>query len=166
MVLFAWVQFVAAVSGAGIGLMLPQLGVKDVPVALVAQASGVMMMPLLMPAAFLAGLSINRTTRWGPWLALVVAAILCTVLSIFLTWTLQREYAQQLFATVEQNPATIIGMASPSIIVLIFGGLGIGWSALWRERSLGRITHAARRLKPAQRDEVLAQITAKLEQNA
>ena len=61
---------------------------------------------------------------------------------------------------------TLLGVAIPATIVFVFGVLGVVWSALWRERSIGRVAKATRRLKPEQRDRVFAEITELLGANA
>jgi cbb3-type cytochrome oxidase subunit 3 len=65
------------------------------------------------------------------------------------------------------NPvAAIAGVGIPAAIVFVFGFIGVIWSALWRERTIGRVAHAARRLKPDQRDKVFAEIADMLGANA
>lgn len=164
--LFAWIQFVGVVTGAGLGLSIAARGlVLDLPT--MSMIAGVVIMPLLAPPAFLAGVMMNRSTRGLVVLAVILAALLCSALSFFMSWSLSREAFNTLVVEqIAKDPTTGIGVALPSIIALIFGLLGVAWSKFRRERSLGRITNAARRLKPAQRAQVLADITGALEKGA
>jgi hypothetical protein len=80
-------------------------------------------------------------------------------LSVATSWMLAPTYMN----TVMKNPvAATAGVAIPASIVFVFGFIGVIWSALWRERTIGRVAHAARRLKPDQRDKVFAEITEML----
>jgi hypothetical protein len=164
--LFAWIQFVGVACGFAIGLAQATRGLQ-LDMATLSMIVGMLIMPLLAPAAFLAGVMMNRSTRGGVFLAVILAALLCAALSFFMSWTLTPEAFNTLVVEqIGKNPAAAVGIVIPSVIALIFGLLGVGWSAFRHERSLGRVAHAARRLKPAQRDEILTQITSTLERAA
>jgi hypothetical protein len=161
--LFAWIQFVAFIMGAGLGMAFSSAGVASPEMNVIASVSGLGTLIITAPAAYLTGTILNRSTRGLVFLALLFAAILCVVLSVATSWMLAPTYINQLM----QNPlAALLGVAIPAAIVFVFGFLGAVWSALWRERSIGRVAHAARRLKPDQRDKVFAEITDMLGANA
>jgi hypothetical protein len=161
--LFAWIQFVAFIMGAGLGLAFVQAGVESPAMNVIASVAGLGTLIITAPAAFLAGTALNRSTRGLVFLAVLLAAILCVALSVATSWMLVPTYINQLM----QNPvAALLGVAIPAVIVFVFGVLGVLWSALWRERSIGRVAKATRRLKPDQRDRVFAEITELLGANA
>jgi hypothetical protein len=87
---------------------------------------------------------------------LLFAAVLCVGLSVATSWMLVPTYMNQL----AKDPlSALLGILIPAGIVLVFGLIGVGWSALWRQRSIGRVAHAVQRLKPDQRDKVFADVT-------
>ncbi|MEP7210394.1 MAG: hypothetical protein ABI740_06120 [Alphaproteobacteria bacterium] len=154
--LFAWIQFIAFVTGAGLGLAFANSGITSPDITVIAQVAGLATLIITAPAAVLAGTILNKSTRGLVFLALLFAAILCVGLSIFTSWLLQPAFINQIMA----NPlAAGVGVGVPALVVLVFGFGGVIWSAMWRERSIGRLAHAARRLKPDQRDQVFAEIT-------
>lgn len=164
--LFAWIQFVGFVCGAGIGLAIAARGVQ-IDLHAMSMIVGIIVLPLLAPPAFLGGMIINRTTRGLTWLAVILAAILSAGFSFFMSWSLTPEAFNTIVVQqIRENPASAWGLVAPSFIVLVFGLMGLGWSKFRRERSLGRITNAARRLKPEERNQVLAEITETLERGA
>jgi hypothetical protein len=154
--LFAWIQFIAFIMGAGLGMAFSSAGVETPEVNVIASVAGLGTLIITAPAAILAGMILNRSTRGLVFLALLLAAILCVALSVFTSWLLVPTYINQMVQNLSQAS---LGVAIPAAIVLVFGLLGAGWSALWRERSIGRVAHATRRLKPEQRDKVFAEIT-------
>lgn len=161
--LFAWIQFVAFVMGAGLGMAFSSAGLDSPDLNIIASVSGLATLVVTAPAAVLAGTMLNRSTRGLVFLSVLLGAILCVALSVFTSWLLVPEYINR----VMRNPAQAgLGIAIPATIVLVFGLFGVAWSALWRERSIGRVAHATRRLKPEQRDRVFAQITDLLGEKA
>jgi hypothetical protein len=153
--LFAWIQFIAFITGAGLGLAFAQAGIQP-EMTVIATAAGLVTLIITAPASFLAGMILNRSTRSLVFLAVLFAAILCVALSVATSWMLVPTYMAQL----SKSPTSVLlGVAIPAGIVLVFGLLGVGWSALWRERSIGRVAQATRRLKPRQREKVFADIT-------
>jgi hypothetical protein len=161
--LFAWIQFVAFVMGAGLGLAFAQAGAASPEVNVIASVAGLGTLIITAPAAVLTGMILNRSTRGLVIVALLLTAILCVALSVATSWMLVPTYMN----TVMANPtAAVAGVGIPAAIVFVFGFIGVMWSALWRERTIGRVAHAARRLKPAQRDKVFAEIADMLGANA
>jgi len=154
--LFAWIQFIAVVMGAGLGMAFSSAGVQTPDINVIATVAGLGTLIITAPASVLAGMILNRSTRSLVFLAALFAAILCIGLSVFTSWVLVPAYINQLMQNLGQ---ALLGVSIQAGIVLVFSLLGVGWSALWRERSIGRVAHATRRLKPEQRDKVFAEIT-------
>lgn len=157
--LFAWIQFVAFIMGASLGFASASAGIEEPNMRVIASVSGLAALAITAPASILAGMNLNRSTRGLVFLSLVFASILCVALSIFTSWLLAPAFIAELM---KEPMQAIFGSTVPAIVVLMFGIIGVGWSALWRERSIGRLAHAARRLMPDQRDEVFAEITHRL----
>jgi MFS family permease len=161
--LFAWIQFVGFACGAGIAVAVAQQGLV-ISQQMMSVVVGMVVMPMLAPAAFLAGIVLNRATRSWVVPAVFLGAVLCALFSFFTTWTVNHAAFQALVVDpIAKDPSASWGLFAASIIAFVFGLLGVGWSALRRERSIGRIAHAARRLKKDERDQVLADINAALE---
>ncbi|MBI1359580.1 MAG: hypothetical protein GC155_04775 [Alphaproteobacteria bacterium] len=157
--LFAWIQFIAFIVGASLGMASASAGLEQLDMHIIASVSGLATLAITAPASILAGMNLNRSTRGLVFVALLFASILCVALSIFTSWLLAPAFMAELM---KQPLQAVVGSAIPAMVVLVFGIIGVGWSALWRERSIGRLAHAARRLKPDQRDEVFSDITHRL----
>lgn len=142
--------------GAGLGMAFSSAGIQTPDINVIATVAGLGTLIITAPASVLAGMILNRSTRSLVFLAALFAAILCIALSVFTSWVLVPAYINQLMQNLRQ---ALIGVSVQAGIVLVFSLLGVGWSALWRERSIGRVAHATRRLKPEQRDKVFAEIT-------
>jgi energy-converting hydrogenase Eha subunit B len=161
--LFAWIQFIGFAVGAGIGLAVTQQGLV-ISQQMMSVIVGMVVMPMLAPAAFLAGMVQNRATRSLVVLAVFLGAVLCALFSFFTTWTVNHAAFQALVIDqIAKDPSSSWGLFAASIIAFVFGMAGVAWSAFRRERSIGRIAHAARRLKSNERDHILADINATLE---
>ena len=154
--LFAWIQFIAFVMGAGLGLAFSSAGIPTPDINVIATVAGLGTLVITAPASVLAGMILNRSTRSLVFLAALLAAILCIALSVFTSWLLVPAYINQLM---QNLVVALIGVSVQAAIVLVFSLLGVGWSALWRERSIGRVAHATSRLNPDQREKVFAEIT-------
>jgi hypothetical protein len=170
--LFAWNQFVSFLGGLSTGIMLSQL--KDVNMNAPEVMDGVVFgnlaisLPLSAIAAIFAGVLLNRHTRSHVFAALALAAFFFLVFNVFVNWLLQADYFLAKFRdAVASGPAGMaqffLGMALVGVIVFVFGALGVLISHFNRERSIGRLMEAARRLPPTERDALSAQLISRYE---
>ncbi len=173
-VLFAWNQFVGFVSGAAIAAAIRRVGegadLSQVDIgAAVTLGATFIVIPLCAAASILAGVLLNRTTRSGVIFALILASIAYLGLSVFTAWIIQpeslgaalREAMQE-----QQALAFVAALAFIAIVVFLFGGIGVIISRIRRERSIGRLSNAARRLEPSERDAVTQDVLDRLQKSA
>jgi hypothetical protein len=170
--LFAWNQFVGFVSGAAIAAAIRSVGQSadlsqvDVGAAVTLGATFIVM-PLCAVASIVAGIGLNRTTRSGVLLALILASVAYLGLSVLTAWIIQPDSLQAALREAmdqQQALAFVAALAIIAILVFVFGGLGVIISRLQRERSIGRLTNAARRLEPADRDAITQDVLDRLQQ--
>jgi len=170
--LFAWNQFVGFVSGAAIAAAIRSVGQSadlsqvDVGAAVTLGATFIVM-PLCAVASIVAGIGLNRTTRSGVLLALILASVAYLGLSVLTAWIIQPDSLQAALREAmdqQQALAFVAALAIIAILVFVFGGLGVIISRLQRERSIGRLTNAARRLEPVDRDAITQDVLDRLQQ--
>jgi hypothetical protein len=169
--LFAWNQFVSGCAGFAIGVLHAQIPVGEISETAFLEALGTSLLAMSLPmsafASVFAGVLLNRYTRSHVFLALTVAAVLYLAFNVMLNYALQPAFISAKIAeAIAQGPAGvvgfIIGMGLVAMVVLIFGAIGVAISRINRERSLGRIVDGARRLRPAEREIVAADISRRL----
>jgi hypothetical protein len=169
--LFAWNQFVSGCAGFAIGVLHAQIPVGQVDDAVFMEALGISLLAMSIPmsafASVFAGILLNRYTRSHVFLALGTAAVLYLAFNVSLNYALQPEFiSAQIASAFAQGVAGVvgfvIGMGLVALVVLIFGAIGVAISRINRERSLGRIADGARRLRPAEREIVAADISRRL----
>jgi len=169
--LFAWNQFVSGCAGFAIGVLHAQIPVGQISDSEFLEALGLSLLAMSIPmsafASVFAGILLNRYTRSHVFLALGTAAVLYLLFNISLNYALQPEFiGAQVANAFSQGIAGVVGffvgMGLVALVVLIFGGIGVAISRFNRERSLGRIVDGARRLSPADRDLVAAEISQRL----
>ncbi|MEQ1753749.1 MAG: hypothetical protein ABL973_06420 [Micropepsaceae bacterium] len=165
-VLFGWNQFVSLFALMSLEIMQsaypdPQQLNLDPQVlsGLQVTAALVVILPLCAVASIYAGVQLNRHTRSHAIEAVGLAAICFMSINALLTWALNPEFMESIFQTISaggpQALTLLLGMSMVAIIVFGFGIVGIGISRFNRERPLGKILEAARRL-PAEQREALA----------
>jgi hypothetical protein len=165
--LFAWNQFVSACAGLAIGILHAQIPVGEVEPTAFVEALGMSMLAMSLPmsavASVFAGVLLNRYTRSNVFAALAVAAAMYLVFNVALNYALLPEIiSAQIAGAFAQGIAGIvgcvIGIGFVALVVLLFGAIGIAVSRLNREKSLGRIIEAARRLPAGEREALAAEI--------
>jgi hypothetical protein len=170
---FAWNQFVSLVGGFSIGLFVGSVGIsQETAAAAVDQAVVISIMmfslPLTAVASIFAGVLLYRNTRSHVILALGFATLLFILFNVLVTWVTNPAFlAQQWGIAAAGGPEGIvqffIGMGIVAAIVFVFGGIGVLISRLMSEGSLGKVMVAARRLSPADREVLAADITGRVE---
>jgi len=171
--LFAWNTFVTFIAGLSIGTFAGAVGVSPQTTAEVADSAmlaSILMigLPLTALASVYSGMLLYRHTRSHVILALAFAALLFIVFNTLVTWVSNPAFIVQQWTIAAQNgPLGIfyffVGMGLVAVIVLVFGGIGIIASRLMSEASLGKVLVAARRLSPADREVLAADITSRVE---
>jgi hypothetical protein len=168
--LYAWNQFVGFVSGFGLGTAFSHVAqAVDLSSANLTQAivqgATVIAIPLSAAASIYAGMLLNRLTRSGVLLALLLASLVYLLLNVSTTYIFNREiFMAQL--KLAEDPVTAaafgVGVMLIPLIVFLSGGIGIIISRLNRDRTIGRLSNAARRLKPEERDAVTQDVLDRL----
>lgn len=170
---FAWNTFVAFIAGLSIGTFAGTVGVS--PQTTAEAADGAMLasilmigLPLTAVASVYAGMLLYRNTRSHVILALAFAALLFITFNVLVTWATNPDFIVQQWNFAAQNGAAgivyfFVGMALVAVIVFVFGGIGIIISRLMSEGSLGKVMVAARRLSPADREVLAADVTSRVE---
>lgn len=167
--LFVWNTFVGLFTGIGMGVAMAQLGggfdQKTVAGA-ITTGGAFTAIPLTAVAAVFAGMLLNRWTRSGVVAALLLASLAYLLLNIFLTSVIQPEMLRQqmeLAKDPQQAAALFAGVLLVALITFLFGGLGVIVSRIRKERSIGRLVTAARKLPPKDRDALTEDVLAMLE---
>lgn len=174
--LFAWNQFVSFLGGISTGLVLGQLA-QGVNLEHADTASAVILsimavsLPLSAVAAVFAGVQLNRHTRSHTFAALGLASLFFVVFNAGTNWLFQPDMVAAQFAqAAAQGPegvvGFVIGLFLVGFIIFVFGCIGIVISRINRERSIGNVMEAARRLSPAEREVLAAEIARRLEASA
>lgn len=170
--LFAWNQFVSLLGGLSTGVALSQVQGANLDTPEVMQ--GVILgnlaisLPLSAVAAVFAGVQLNRYARSHVFAALALASFFFLVFNLSLNYLAQSEYVvEQISSAVSGGALSMVqffgGMALVGIVIFVFGTVGILISHFNRERSIGRLMDAARRLTPGERETLAADITGRLE---
>ena len=172
MLLFAWAQFVSFLGGLSIGMALAATQTVDMSkpevIGAISMSILAMSLPLGAVASVYAGVLLNRHTRSHVFGALAFAAVLYVASNALTTWVVSPDYfmSQIAIATAGGTAGIIqfaIGMALVGVVVFVFGAIGIFVSRFYAERSIGKIMVAARRLPPADRELLAAEITGRIE---
>ena len=171
--LFAWNTIVAFLAGLSIGSFAGTVGVAPQTTAETADSAmlaSILMigLPLTAVASGYAGVLLYRHTRSHVLLALAFAALLFIAFNTLVTWATNPAFIVQQWTIAAQNGAAgifyfFVGMGLVAVIVFVFGGIGIFISRLMSEGSLGKVMVAARRLSPADREVLAADITSRVE---
>lgn len=171
--LFAWNTIVAFLAGLSIGTFAATVGIAPQTTSEVADgavlASILLIgMPLTAIASIYAGVLLFRHTRSHVLLALAFAALLFIAFNTLVTAAtnpafIVAHWTQAVQGGIEGVVYFFVGMGLVAAVVFVFGGIGIVISRLMSEASLGKVMVAARRLSPADRELLAADITSRVE---
>lgn len=171
--LFAWNTIVSFLAGLSIGAFAGTVGVapQTTPdVADSAMLASILMigLPLAAIASVYAGVLLFRHTRSHVLLALAFAAFLFILFNTLVTAATNPAFIVAHWTQAMQNGVEgvvyfFVGLGLVAAIVFVFGGVGIVISRLMSEASLGKVMVAARRLSPADRELLAADITGRVE---
>ncbi|MCE9522613.1 MAG: hypothetical protein K8S25_09305 [Alphaproteobacteria bacterium] len=170
--LFAWNQFVSFLGGISTGIVLGQIqGVNfEAPETVQGVVLGnlAISLPLSAVAAVVAGVLLNRHSRSHVFGALALAAVFFLVFNLFVNWLAQPEFVAASFGEAMNGGAAgvaqfLFGIAFVGVIIFIFGVVGVLISRFYRERSIGRLMDAARRLPVGERDALTAELVQRYE---
>lgn len=172
-ILFAWNQFVSALAGlshmtligaypdpTSLNLSLEELaGVQTLAALLI-------ILPISAVASVFAGIQINRHTRSHVFGAIAIAALFFVVANTTVTFAMHSDMVIQIFSIVLSGTAegiqVLFGMCLVGFIVFGFGALGVMISRYYRERPLGQIIEAARKLSADDRASLANELTQRM----
>lgn len=170
---FAWNQIVGFFGGMALGTFVQMVGLpKDVAPEVLGDAQLTSLLLLTLPltamASVYAGMLLYRHTRSHVLLALVFAVVLFIVFNVLVNSVVVPELMQQQWArAVALGPSGVaqffLGAAFVAFIVFAFAGIGVLISRVRSESSMGKVMVAARRLKPAEREQIANEILARVE---
>lgn len=150
-VLFAWNELVGVLTGQAIAQTLRLLKVAHENIGpAVQQGAIIAIIPLCAVASIFAGIALNRTTRSAVALALLLAAVGYVALNM--TLAAMTSSAAFLASVRENGAAVAVAGVVLALVVLVFGGIGVGISALRGERSIGELVAVVRKLSPEARN--------------
>lgn len=172
-VLYAWNQFVSLITGLALGISQAAypdpLSLKlniDEFASIQTTAALAVVLPLCAVASVYAGMLLNRHTRSNSFAALGVTALFFIAVNTLTTWAFQPAMMDQVISMIAQGGAiaaqVIFGMCLVAIIVLVFGSAGILTSRYYRERPLGMIVEAARKLPLGEREAFAQEIMRRI----
>lgn len=164
--MFAWNQFVTFIASVSIfgvlGALAPPEALSDHPEVIVLAIS-IISLPMTFIAAIVGGVLLNRYTRSGVVPALLLAAAALVGLNVTMAWLTTRDVIERSLEQAGGLTGLLIGFAAVAVIILIGLGVGVIVSRINRERSIGRLLNAVRKLSPAARDELTNEVVAKLD---
>jgi hypothetical protein len=171
-VLFGWNQFVSFFAAMALGVALqayPDPSTLQLNMETLGQmqtfALLIIVMPMCAVASIYAGILVNRHTRSHTLAALGLAAAVFVVINTLFTWLMNPEYMDAIFALIAmggtQAVQVAVGMSLAGLNVFVFGVLGVYVSRYNRERPLGKIVEAARRLTTEQREALALEIATR-----
>jgi len=165
--LFAWNQFVSSlawISLLTLSSAFPDPSTMNVSaevfVPLQIMAVLVVIVPMCVVASFFAGLQLNRYTRSHVLWAVMLCAVFFFTANMMVNFATNPELTRSVLAIAAsggvESLSVLVGMSGIGVVVLASAGAGVLVSRMRRERPLGQIVEAVRRLPTAQR-ELLAQ---------
>jgi hypothetical protein len=170
--LFAWNQFVSLLGGLATGIALAQVQGANLDAPEVMQ--GVILgnlaisLPLSAVAAVFAGIQLNRYARSHVFAALALASVCFLVFNLALNYVVQPDYiVEQITIAASGGALSMLqffaGMALVGVVIFVAGSVGVLISHFNRERSIGRLIDAARRLPVGEREALAADIAGRLD---
>lgn len=172
-VIFGWNQFVSFLTSVAIGVLLGSLGETalqsvDVNALTTAATSAalVVVLPLSAVAALYAGILLNRHTHSHIFAAVALASGSFISINALMTWALQPELMAAIVTQINSGGANavgvLVGMAGVGVTIFGFGCIGVLVSRYNRERPVGRIVEAARKLPHDEREALALQLSARV----
>ncbi len=176
-VIFGWNQFVSFLASVAIGVLLGSIGEATLQSVdanalntAATSAALVVVLPLSAVAALYAGILLNRHTRSHTFASVALASGCFIAINALMTWALQPELVDVIvtqFRLGGSNAAgVLIGMAGVGVTIFGFGCVGVLVSRYNRERPVGRIIEAARKLPPDEREALALQLAARVNSQA
>jgi len=169
-VLFGWNQFVSFFAAMALGVAqqaYPDPSTMNLNLDALGQmqtfALLIIVMPMCAVASIYAGILLNRHTRSHTLAALGVVAVVFVMINTLFTWLMNPAYMDSIIAMISmggmQAAQVAFGMSLAGMNVFAFGALGVYISRYNRERPLGKIVEAARRLTADQREALATEIS-------
>lgn len=176
-VLFGWNQFVSFFAAVSLGVALqayPDPSTLNVNMDTFGQIQTFALLAVVMPlcavASVFAGILVNRHTRSHTLAALGLAAFVFVIINTLFTWLMNPAYMESIFALISmggsQAAQVAFGLSLAGLNVFVFGVLGVYISRFNRERPLGKIVEAARRLTAEQREALALEIADRVRASA
>ena len=173
MLIFAWNQLVSFAGAMAIDTFAALAGVSEKTDAATANNAVissllVLSVPLTAVVSIFAGVLLYRNTRSHVILALAFAAVLYVLSNALVSSVLNPGYVHEQWVLATSEGAAgigylVLGMGLVAAVVFVFAGAGALGSYFSGESSLGKVMVAARRLTPAERDALAADITNRIE---
>jgi len=172
--LFAWNQFVSVLAWVSLMTLasaFPDPSTINVPAEVLVpvqiMAALVVIVPLCAVAAFLAGMQLNRFTRSRVMWAVVVTAVFFLAANNAVNLATNPELTLSVFSMIAAGGAeslsVIVGMSGVGFVVFGAAAAGVVFSRFRRERPLGQIVEALRRLPGRQRETAAQEILQRLQ---
>ncbi|MDX2233045.1 MAG: hypothetical protein NW200_00980 [Hyphomonadaceae bacterium] len=167
--LVAWYWFAAflgnfAASLAGLnGMFAAGVGADPAAVENAVEAAARLNATVLtLLAAILAGRMLNRFTRRGVLAALAFMSVIYLAvnyaLAVYFNPAELQELVQDSMATAAGAAGMVVGFLLIPVSIFIMAGVGVLYSRIGRERSMGRLQNAARRLSDEERHQLTESI--------
>jgi len=164
--MFAWNQFVtflASVSIFGVvGTLAQPEATTDNPEVIILAIS-LISLPMTFIASIVGGILLNRYTRSGILFALLLAVFSLVGLNVTIAWLTTRDVIERSLEQAGGLAGLLVGFAAVALIIFIGLGVGVLISRVNRERSIGRLLSAVRKLAPEERDKVTTDVLDRLE---
>ena len=161
--LFAWNQFVSFLAWLSLttfAAVFPDPSTLNVPedvfVPVQMMALLVVILPLCAVAGFFAGMHLNRTTRSNVARAVVLTALFFILANTMVNWVTSPEMTGAMFSLLLAGGAdglrVFVGMSGVGLVILGATAAGVIVSRARRERQIGEVVLALRRLSGERRD--------------
>jgi hypothetical protein len=175
--LFAWNQFVSGLAWLSLltfSSAFPDPSTTNVPaevfVPLQIMAVLVVIVPMCIIASFFAGLQLNRYTRSHVLWAVLLCAVFFFAANMMVNFVTNPELTQSVLAMIASGGvgslSVLAGMSGIGIVVLASAGAGVMVSRMRRERPLGQIVEAVRRLPREQREQLAQEVLQRIQGGA
>lgn len=164
--MFAWNQFVTFIASVSIfgavGALAPPEALSANPEVIILAIS-IVALPMTFVAAIVGGVLLNRYTRSGVLPALLLAAFALVGLNVTISWLTSRDVIERSLEQAGGVAGLLVGFGVVAVIIFIGLGVGVLVSRINRERSIGRLLSAVRKLPPQDRDAVTNDVLKRLE---
>jgi hypothetical protein len=170
---FAWNQIVGILGGIALAVFVELIGVPPTTTAeALAEAQMTsaffLTLPLTAIAAVYAGVLLYRNTRSHVLAALLFAVVLFMLSNVLVTSVLapgliEAQWAKAAAAGPDGIVQFLVGVGLVAAVVFVSAGIGVLVSHFRSESSLGKVMMAARRLSPADREALAADIVKRIE---